>query len=158
MARTATPAEIEAFHAQSFGYAIATLHSLFRARLAEALAGTDLHMGQVLVLATLRAQRELHGESRLTQTELGQLTGVEKSSLVLFLDALEEEGWVERRRHPKDRRAHIVHLTLQGMRRFEGVGKKLYEQQQKNLAVLSQEEQEQMLDMMVRLIAHLKNG
>ena len=158
MERTATQAEIEAFHAQSFGYAIATLHALFRERLAEALAGTDLHMGQVLVLATLRAQRELHGASTLTQTQLGQLTGVEKSSLVLFLDALEEEGWVERRRHPTDRRAHIVHLTLQGTRRFESVGQKLYEQQQRNLAPLSQAEQEQMLGMMVRLISHLRES
>jgi DNA-binding MarR family transcriptional regulator len=158
MGRTATPAEMEAFHAQSFGYAIATLHALFRARLSEALAGTGLHMGQVLVLATLRAQRELHGESTLTQTQLGQLTGVEKSSLVLFLDALEKDGWVERHRHPTDRRAHIIHLTPEGAQRFEGVGQKLYMQQQKNLAPLSQAEQEQMLGMMVRLIAHLREG
>jgi DNA-binding MarR family transcriptional regulator len=156
MARKSTTAEIEAFHTQSFGYAIALLHSLFRARLAETLVGTDLHMGHVLLLATLRAQRELHGDSTLTQTRLGQLTGIEKSSLVLFLDFLEKEGWVERRRHPEDRRAHSVHLTDDGARRFEAIGMKLYEQQQKNLEPLSAAEQDKFMAMMTRLIAHLK--
>ena len=156
MARKTTSAEIEAFHTQSFGYAIALLHKLFRERLAETLTGTDLHMGHVLLLATLRAQRELHGDSTLTQTRLGRLTGIEKSSLVLFLDTLEKQGWVERRRHPGDRRAHSVHLTDDGARRFEAVGLKLYVQQQKNLAPLSAAEQEKLMAMMTRLISHLR--
>jgi DNA-binding MarR family transcriptional regulator len=147
--------EINDFHAQSFGYALARLSQLFRDSLARTLDGTGLHMGQVLVLATLRAQRELHGESTLTQTRLAESTGIEKSSLVLFLDALERDGWVERCRHPRDRRAHIVHLTDQGARRFEQVGLGLYQQQQANLAVLSRAEQIAMLDMMNRLTEHL---
>ncbi|MEO7687932.1 MAG: MarR family transcriptional regulator [Sphingomonas sp.] len=147
--------EINDFHAQSFGYALARLSQLFRDSLARTLDGTGLHMGQVLVLATLRAQRELHGESTLTQTRLAESTGIEKSSLVLFLDALERDGWVERCRHPRDRRAHIVHLTDQGARRFEQVGLGLYQQQQANLAVLSEAEQTAMLDMMNRLTEHL---
>ena len=156
MARKTTSAEIEAIHTQSFGYAIALLHKLFRERISEALAGTDLHLGQVLLLATLRAQRELHGDGTLTQTRLGQLTGIEKSSLVLMLDALEKQGWVERRRHPGDRRAHSIHLTDDGARRFEAIGVKLHAQQQKNLAPLSVAEREEMMAMMTRLISHLR--
>lgn len=156
MKRTTTRSdEIRAFHAQSFGYALARLSQLFRDSLARTLEGTGLHMGQVLVLATLRAQRELHGESRLTQRQLGEATGIEKSSLVLFLDALERDGWVQRARHPTDRRAHIVHLTDAGARRFEQVGLGLYRQQEKNLAVLSEAERRAMLDMMNRLTDHL---
>jgi DNA-binding MarR family transcriptional regulator len=147
--------EIHDFHAQSFGYALARLSRLFHDSLAKTLDGTGLHMGQVLVLATLRAQRELHGESTLTQTRLAEGTGIEKSSLVLFLDALERDGWVERCRHPRDRRAHIVHLTDEGARRFEHVGLGLYQQQQANLAVLSEAERVAMLDMMNRLTEHL---
>jgi len=146
---------IHAFHSQSFGYAIATLHRLFHASLARTLEGTGLHMGQVLVLATLRAQRELHGESNLTQTQLAGITGIEKSSLVLFLDALERDGWIERVRHPRDRRAHIVHLTRDGGQRFEAVGRGLYVQQQANLSVLSGDEQAEMLKMMNRLADHI---
>src|ERR1044072_8286044 len=152
--KTTTSTEPEAIHTQSFGYAIALLHKLFRERLTKALAGTDLHMGHVLLLATLRAQRARHGDGTLTQTRLGQLTGIEKSSLVLMLDALEKEGWVERRRHPDDRRAHSVHLTDDGARRFETIGVKLDAQQQKNLAPLSVAEREQLMAMMSRLISH----
>jgi DNA-binding MarR family transcriptional regulator len=158
MARTTTSAEIEAFHLQSFGYALATLHRLNRERLADTLTGTGLHMGHVLLLATLRAQRELDGESRLTQTQLGRLAGIEKSSLVLFLDALERDGWVERRRHPDDRRVHIVHLTEAGARRFEKVGHELHVRQQENLEPLSAGERDQLLDLMSRLISHLGSG
>jgi DNA-binding MarR family transcriptional regulator len=112
-------------------------------------------MGHVLLLATLRAQRGLEGESTLTQMRLGQLSGIEKSSSVLFLDALEAEGWVERRRRPGDRRAHIVHLTEPGARRFEKVGRKLHARQRESLAPLSAGEQAQLLDLMTRLISHL---
>jgi DNA-binding MarR family transcriptional regulator len=150
--------EIRAIHAQSFGYALAQLSRLFHDSMAGTLAGTGLHMGHVLVLATLRAQRELHGESTLTQTRLAEATGIEKSSLVLFLDALERDGWVERCRHPRDRRAHIVHLTDEGARRFEQVGLGLYRQQQANLAALGEGEQAAMLEMMNRLTEHLSAG
>jgi DNA-binding MarR family transcriptional regulator len=115
-------------------------------------------MGHVLLLATLRAQRELHGDSILTQTQLARLTGIEKSSLVLFLDALEGDGWVERRRHPTDRRSHIVHLTESGAARFEKVGEQLYIRQEENLGVLSAAERTQMLTLLGRLIGHLKPG
>jgi DNA-binding MarR family transcriptional regulator len=45
---------------------------------------------------------------------------------VLFLDALERDGWVRRLPHPKDRRAHIVSLTEAGEKRFEAVGLALF--------------------------------
>jgi DNA-binding MarR family transcriptional regulator len=158
MSRTTTPVEIETAHLQSFGYALATLHRLNRERLAETLTGTGLHMGHVLVLATLRTQRELGDENLLTQTRLAQLSGIEKSSLVLFLDALEIEGWVERRRHAGDRRVHIVHLTETGARRFEKVGRKLHARQRKNLEPLSVGERAQLQDLMIRLISHLRSS
>ncbi|MGN6422178.1 MAG: MarR family transcriptional regulator [Asticcacaulis sp.] len=41
-----------------------------------------------------------------SRSVLSKVTGIEKSSVVLFLDALEKDGWVERRPHPGDRRAH----------------------------------------------------
>ena len=150
--------DIHAFHSQSFGYGLAQLARLFHDSLAATLVGTGLHMGHVLVLATLRAQRELHGESTLTQTRLAEATGIEKSSLVLFLDALERDGWVERCRHPSDRRAHIVHLTDEGASRFERIGLGLFRQQQANLAALDEPEQAKMLEMMNRLIDHLTPG
>jgi DNA-binding MarR family transcriptional regulator len=112
-------------------------------------------MGKVLILATLRAQRELNRGDRLTQTQLGRITGIEKSSLVLFLDALEQDGWVLRLPHPSDRRAHIVAMTEEGEKRFEQVGLALYRQQQDNLSALDASEQAQLADLLSRLHADL---
>ncbi|MBO9576937.1 MAG: MarR family transcriptional regulator [Sphingobium sp.] len=151
MAKKKLKTEIEAFHGQSAGYLLWQLSRLFNATLSEAIASSGLHMGKVLILATLRAQRELDRGDRLTQTELGRITGIEKSSLVLFLDSLEEDGWVERLRHPTDRRAHIIHLTEDGGRRFEAVGLALYEQQQANLGALDAAEQAQLMALLTKL-------
>jgi DNA-binding MarR family transcriptional regulator len=155
MAEDELARDINAFHGQSIGYLLWQLSRLFNATLSNAIAGSGLHMGKVLVLATLRAQRELHRGDRLTQTELTRITGIEKSSLVLFLDALEKDGWVRRLRHPTDRRAHIVSLTDDGVARFEGVGLALYRQQQDNLSALDPVENAQLVDLLTRLHADL---
>ncbi len=148
--------ELVQVHARSIGYVLAHVQGMFSARMSETLEGTGLHMGHVVVLATLRAQRELHQESTLTQTRLAEASGIEKSSLVLFLDALEKDGWVERLRHPTDRRAHIVHLTDIGAVRFENVAIQLYKRQQALLSVFSPEEQTQLLGQLTRLLHHLQ--
>ena len=155
MAKNELKREIEAFHAQSAGYLLWRLSRLFNKTLSQAIEGSGLHMGKVLILATLRAQRELDRGDRLTQTRLGRITGIEKSSLVLFLDALEQDGWVRRRPHPSDRRAHIVALTEDGEKRFEDVGLALCRQQQDNLSALDAGEQAQLAELLSRLHADL---
>jgi DNA-binding MarR family transcriptional regulator len=147
--------DIQAFHAESAGYLLWQLARLFNVTLSEAIEGSGLHMGNVLVLATLRAQRELDRGDRLTQTQLGRITGIEKSSLVLFLDALEQDGWVRRLPHPSDRRAQNVALTEDGERRFQAVGLALYRQQQDNLSALNAAEQAQLADLLARLYKDL---
>jgi DNA-binding MarR family transcriptional regulator len=147
--------EIEAFHSESAGYLLWRLSRLFNATLSAAIEGSGLHMGQVLVLATLRAQRAIDRGDRLTQTQLARITGIEKSSLVLFLDALERDGWVKRLAHPKDRRAHIVALTEDGETRFEAVGLALHRQQQDNLSALDAAERAQLSALLSRLYRDL---
>jgi DNA-binding MarR family transcriptional regulator len=147
--------EIEAFHGQSAGYLLWHLSRLFNATLSRAIEGSGLHMGKVLILATLRAQRELHRGDQLTQSELARITGIEKSSLVIFLDALEADGWLKRLRHPTDRRAHILSMTDEGVTRFEAVGAALHRQQQDNLSALKGAEQAQLMALLTRLHADL---
>jgi DNA-binding MarR family transcriptional regulator len=147
--------EIDAFHAESAGYLLWQLARLFNATLTTAIEGSGIHMGQVLVLSTLRAQRAIDRGDRLTQTQLGRITGIEKSSLVLFLDALERDGWVKRLPHPRDRRAYIVAMTEEGEKRFEAVGLALHRQQQDNLSALSAAEQAQLSNLLTRLYRDL---
>jgi DNA-binding MarR family transcriptional regulator len=141
------PSAVE--HRGSIGYALARAHNLFRARMTAALAGETIHLGHVVLLASL------FGKNDQTQTELTQTSGIEKSSVVLFLDFLEKDGWLERRRHPTDRRAHHVHLTDAGRKRFIRVGKQLAEAQTKALVQFSSTDQAKLEQLLTKLIASL---
>jgi DNA-binding MarR family transcriptional regulator len=136
-------------HQGSIGYALARAHNMFRARMTAALAGETIHLGHVVLLSSL------FGKNDQTQTELTQTSGIEKSSVVLFLDFLEKDGWLERRRHPSDRRAHHVHLTDAGRKRFIRIGKKLEEAQSKALAEFSPADQAKLEQLLIKLIASL---
>ncbi|MFE9427469.1 MarR family winged helix-turn-helix transcriptional regulator [Kitasatospora sp. NPDC006697] len=52
----------------------------------------------------------------LTQRQLMDVVGMDKSAMVRQLDQLEARGLVRRRPHPTDRRAHAVELTEAGRR------------------------------------------
>ena len=52
----------------------------------------------------------------MTQQQLGRAIGMDPSSMVSTIDELEAKGWVERRRHPTDRRAYALHITERGPR------------------------------------------
>lgn len=60
------------------------------------------------VLASLR---ELDG---LSQQQLGDRIGVDRSDMVRLIDELEGLGQVERARHPSDRRRYRLTLTPRG--------------------------------------------
>lgn len=56
----------------------------------------------------------LHKTSGLTQIELGQALGMDKSTLAAEIDRLEKAGYVSRQPDPRDRRARIPELTSTG--------------------------------------------
>lgn len=110
-----------------------------------AIEGSGLHPGHLAVLGALTDR------GSMSQRQLSELTLVEKSSMVLFLDALEEGGWVRRVRDPGDRRAHIVEMTRDGAVRFASLGVKLKAVQDRFLAPLKPAERERLIDLLTRL-------
>jgi MarR family transcriptional regulator, lower aerobic nicotinate degradation pathway regulator len=79
-----------------------------RAAFAEAIEELGLrppHFGLLTVIADRPGQ---------TQQALAATTGIDTSSMVQSLDALEQAGFAERRPHPTDRRKRAVHVTPKG--------------------------------------------
>jgi DNA-binding MarR family transcriptional regulator len=88
----------------------------------------DGHVRQVadevgLTPAQVVALREL--SDPITARELANRMVCEASNATFVLDRLEEQGLVERRPHPSDRRAKQIVLTGDGERRRAGVMKLL---------------------------------
>ncbi|SCG35507.1 MarR family winged helix-turn-helix transcriptional regulator [Micromonospora coxensis] len=50
----------------------------------------------------------------LTQRQIGELCGIDKTTMVVTLDHLEAAGLVRRRPSPTDRRARLVEVTVEG--------------------------------------------
>jgi len=58
-----------------------------------------------------RVVAALHASGPVLMRELAEAVGVRPRTITGLVDALEADGWVERRAHPRDRRATIVALT-----------------------------------------------
>jgi DNA-binding MarR family transcriptional regulator len=93
----------------------------------------------------------ISNEETVTQQQLGRMIGMDPSSMVAAIDALEARGFVERRRHPSDRRAHALHVTDQG-RQVLMQGRELAKAAQDELlAPLDDDERRQLHDLLLRL-------
>ncbi|CCG42229.1 transcriptional regulator SlyA [Magnetospirillum molischianum] len=91
---------------EQFGFDLARLARLWRARLDERLAPLGLTQAKWTILLHLSK-----ADGHLPQRELVDRVGVEGPTLVRVLDGLERLGLLERRDCPTDRRSKIVHLT-----------------------------------------------
>jgi DNA-binding MarR family transcriptional regulator len=112
------------------------------------LAEIGLTARQVGIL-TLITERE-----PMTQTGLGGELEVDRTTMVELLDKLEERGLVERRRHPADRRAFVIHPTGAGLAAKEDAIRILDRQQAAFLEPLSQRDRGVLADLLNRLYAN----
>ena len=131
----------------SIGFLLQRAHHLLRGRMAAELDGSGLHLGHIALLGTML------DAPGLSQRELSLRTGIEKSSMVIFVDALERDGWVRREPHPSDRRAHALFVTAEGAARLAEVGPRLQQAEADFLKVLSVAEREALRSTLARLVA-----
>ncbi len=92
-----------------FPFAVARVTRRWRKLLDERLK--DLGVTQARWTTMVYLQQ---GGEGLTQRELARLMAIENPTLVRLLDSLEQQGLIERRPCPNDRRARRLHLTKDG--------------------------------------------
>lgn len=91
-------------------------------------------------------QRELERELRLRPSTVNGI-----------VSRLEEKGYLSRRASPVDGRCRLVSLTDAGWEKVEAFRASLEETNRRFCAVLTEEEQAQLGDMLSRIIADLEN-
>ncbi|WP_449285661.1 MarR family transcriptional regulator [Marinobacter sp. PE14] len=92
-----------------FPFAVARVTRRWRKMLDERLKDLGVTQARWSTMVYL----EKGGEG-LTQRELASLMAIENPTLVRLLDSLEQQGLIERRPCPNDRRARRLHLTNAG--------------------------------------------
>ena len=87
----------------------------------------------------------------MTQRALGDALRIDRTTMVTLLDDLEARGYVARQRHPRDRRAFLVHPTDAGRAAKVAAVRILDEQQRRFLAPLTPAERRQLAALLTRL-------
>jgi DNA-binding MarR family transcriptional regulator len=83
------------------------------------------------------ALRVLAHREPTSQLQAAQTLGIDRTTMVTRLDALERKGVVSRRPDPADRRRNVVELTDAGLRAYEQAEEAFAEAEAEFLAVLS---------------------
>jgi DNA-binding MarR family transcriptional regulator len=105
-----------------------------------------MHFGMLTILAD---------EEPIAQHELGQKAGVDPSTMVARMDALEERGLIERMRSAQDRRSYEIRLSPEGRRCLAQLRRKAKAHGDRFFAPLSENERAQLHRLLAKLAASL---
>jgi DNA-binding MarR family transcriptional regulator len=119
------------------------LNQAFRRRIAH----TDVTPDQFTVLRTL-----LEADPRgITQSELTQAMSSDPNTVASLVERLVKAGWVERRPHEDDRRAHRIRLLPKGKKKYLQVREIARSLQMEVLSSLPENERERFLEQLATL-------
>jgi DNA-binding MarR family transcriptional regulator len=110
-----------------------------------ATVGVDVKQQAVLTL--------LIEEGPMTQQELGQRIGIDRTTIVGIVDGLDEAGFVDRRRSPADRRAYLLTPTTAGKRAQQRGGKLVDRAERELLAGLDDQDRQTLARLLGRAVA-----
>jgi DNA-binding MarR family transcriptional regulator len=131
---------------ESPAFLLARVGRVAARRLNDQLAATGLKSPHAAILLELRA----FGPT--SQQALGERLHIDPSNLVGFLNALEDDGLLVRRRDPADRRRHIVEITDEGVKRLPACDDPVELLEDQLFAGLSAREREQLRTLLGRIL------
>ena len=105
-----------------------------------------MHFGMLTVLAA---------EAPISQRALAARTGVDPSTMVQRMDALESRGLVERTRSREDRRSYEIRLTGEGRRVLAELRAEAQRHGEDIFGVLDEAERAQLHALLLKLATHL---
>ena len=141
---TAEPAQSGCF-AGNLAWLLYRAHWALAAELAAALAPLGLSArGYHVLKAAMSGER--------TQTELAEMVGLDKTTMVVTVDELERDGLAERKPAPHDRRARIIAVTAAGKRKVAEAEKVKERVQADILGELPERDQKALIDALDKLV------
>lgn len=84
--------------------------------------------GQSISLSQMFALHELDSDAPLSQRDLADRLGLEKSSISRMAAEMERNGWLVRERHPDNRRFYRLRLTDRGRHLHRSIGTTYHQQ------------------------------
>lgn len=129
----------------NLNWLLAQAHYSLATELARAFEPLDISPRGHAVLAAA-----MTGEH--TQKQLAELVGLDKTTMVVTLDELEEAGLARRVPWPSDRRARVVQVTKAGAKKVAAADKVAMQVQADVLASLRETKGEQLLDGLCELV------
>ena len=86
-----------------------------------------------------------------TPTDLGEALALDRAYVLRCLKKLTADGFIERKPHPTDRRASILHLTEKGERIFNLCHEMIYAWDEDRLKELTDDEKDTLFSLMSKI-------
>jgi DNA-binding MarR family transcriptional regulator len=134
---------------RSPGYLIHTVTRLWGKRFDQRARALGLTRAQCKALAHLSRNEGIN------QIGLAELLEVEPMTLVRLIDRMEENGWIERRPDPADRRARRLYLGEKARPVLDTTMRLSEETRMEALKGFSERQQELLIDMLQRVRGNL---
>ncbi|SFF50815.1 transcriptional regulator, MarR family [Fontimonas thermophila] len=131
---------------QRFGYLVREVSALWRGVIDRRLEPLGLSASRWEPLVVL-----LRSGEPMTQAMLADALKIEAPSVVRLIDRLADDGWVERRQNPLDRRAYHIVLTTKARKACTEIERVLAATRAEILGVLTQREIRACIDALSRV-------
>ena len=118
------------------------------------LIGERMHAAGVASRSYYSLLAALAEVGATSQADLGRRVGLDRSDVTAAVTDLEERGFLERTPDPTDRRRNLVRITDGGTEFLARLDAEVSAAQEELLAVLTPEEREALLGMLMRVVEH----